>query len=237
MILYLIRHGQSANNSLVDLTQRVCDPDLTELGRQQAELVAKHLASGRERFPRNSAETCHEGYVIDRLYCSPMWRALLTAQPIGKALDLTPEVWTEVHELGGIYLDYGEAGGIVGYPGKSRQEIRAEFPGYVLPESVSQCGWWREEQGFEDLAAFRRRAISVAEEFRRLAKSEERIAIVSHGDFIDALIKALLNRLPDQTTYHYQSNTSISRIDFQHSGRLEIRYLNRVDHLPIEMIS
>lgn len=38
----LVRHGQSQNNALPD-NQRVCDPDLTELGRQQADRTAKYL--------------------------------------------------------------------------------------------------------------------------------------------------------------------------------------------------
>ena len=45
MQLYIIRHAQSYNNALTDWTERVSDPPLTELGEQQADLLAAYLAS------------------------------------------------------------------------------------------------------------------------------------------------------------------------------------------------
>ena len=42
--LFFIRHGQSTNNALADPTQRVQDPELTELGQIQAERVAEYLS-------------------------------------------------------------------------------------------------------------------------------------------------------------------------------------------------
>ena len=51
MELYIIRHAQSSNNALADERERVCDPHLTELGRQQAELLAAHLAAGPDLHP------------------------------------------------------------------------------------------------------------------------------------------------------------------------------------------
>ena len=40
MDLFLIRHGESTNNALADVSQRVADPELTAKGRVQAERVA-----------------------------------------------------------------------------------------------------------------------------------------------------------------------------------------------------
>ena len=40
MELFLIRHGQSANNALGDVKGRDKDPELTELGEKQAECLA-----------------------------------------------------------------------------------------------------------------------------------------------------------------------------------------------------
>lgn len=235
MKLYIIRHAQSTNNALTDLRDRVCDPPLTELGRRQADILARHLATGSSPVPW---ETDHPGYGITRLYCSPMWRALQTAQPIGQALGLAPEVWIDVHERGGIYLDHGESGGIVGYPGKTRSEILAEFPNYILPDGITDQGWWH--QGREDRAACHGRAIRVAEKLRdiqRCCAEDERIAIVSHGGFTDALLKALFNQLPDPQVYYHHFNTAISRVDFHSDGHLEVQYLNLVGHLPLELVS
>jgi broad specificity phosphatase PhoE len=241
MQLYIVRHAQSTNNVLADQRERVCDPTLTELGERQADILARHLADGVELIPpSNSSDGHHQGgYGISRLYCSPMWRALQTAYPIGQALGLAPEVWTDIHEQGGIFLDHGDERGPVGYPGGTRQEIQAAFPNYVLPESISERGWWNRE--FEDWSACCGRAIKVAEELREWAtnngRNDECIAIVSHGGFIDALLKALFNQFSDRRLFYYKYNTAISRIDFRADGRLDVRYLNRVDHLPPKLIS
>jgi len=235
MELYLIRHGQSTNNALVDSQGRVCDPPLTELGRRQAEIVAQHLASETSLTLWEADSRDRRGYGITRLYCSPMWRALQTAQPIGQALGLSPEVWIELHEHGGIFLDYGEAGGIVGYPGKTRLEVLAEFPNYVLPEGLTKQGWWR--GGREDRSACYGRAIKVAARLREWTASDERIAIVSHGDFQDALLKAFFNQLPGRHVHYHHFNTAITRLGFRSDGHLDVQYVNRVDHLPPELVS
>jgi len=238
MKLYIIRHAQSTNNALADHRDRECDPPLTELGRRQVEIVAQHLATGTGLAPWEADSHNRPGYGITRLYCSPMWRALQTAQPVGQALGLAPEVWIDIHEHGGIFLDHGEAGGIVGYPGKTRPEILAEFPNYVLPEGITEQGWWH--QGCEDISACHGRAIKVAEElrsFQQWAASDERIALVSHGGFINALLKALFNQLPGHHIRYHCLNTAISRIDFRSDGCLDVQFLNRVDHLPLELVS
>ncbi|HXV44963.1 MAG TPA: histidine phosphatase family protein [Anaerolineae bacterium] len=241
MKLFIIRHAQSTNNALPDERDRVPDPPLTELGHHQAQLLAEHLATGKN--PELSAWTSVEAsvshnrrsYDITKLYCSAMHRSLQTAQPIAQALNLTPEIWLDIHEHGGIYLDHGAEKGIVGYPGRTRSEILAEFPTCVLPEAITEEGWWT--GGQEDWPSVHGRAIKVVAELRARAASDERIAIVSHGGFIDALIKSLLNQSPSPHVFYYNFNTAISRIDFRDDGRLDFRYLNRVDHLPQELIS
>lgn len=235
MELYIIRHAQSTNQVLENQAERNFDPPLTDLGRRQAEILARHLATGTQREPSTNDNGGRYGYGITQLYCSPMWRALQTAQPVGQALGLTPEVWIDIHEQGGIYLDHGESGGIVGYPGKTRSEILREFPNYLLPEGITEQGWWN--QGKEDRSACIGRAIRVVQELQKRSEGEERIAIVSHAGFIDAFLKALLNQLPGYHLWYHQYNTAISRIDFGRDGRMHIRYLNRVDHLPPELIS
>ena len=232
MELYIIRHGQSANNALGTAVGRSHDPGLTEIGQQQAATVANHLANG-------SCPDCawerREGYEIDQLYCSAMTRALQTARPIGEALGLQPEVWLETHESGGIYLD-GDAGTRQGYPGLTRPEIEAQFPGYVLPQGVTDQGWWNRD--WESLSECMGRAVAVAETLiQRSQYSEERIALVTHGMFTNLLIKALFSQLPAPNIYYAHYNTAITRIDFYDNGTLGLRYLNRVNHLPPELIT
>jgi hypothetical protein len=54
---------------------------------------------------------------------------------------------------------------------------------------------------------------------------------------MDALLKALFRQFPDRHLFYYHYNTAVSRIDLRSDGNLGVRYLNRVSHLPLELIS
>lgn len=232
MELYIIRHGQSTNNALGNSAGRTQDPSLTAIGHQQAAAVAEHLGNGS--CPDRLLDQ-REGYQIDRLYCSPMLRALQTARPIGEVLGLQPEVWTVIHEQGGIYLD-DDDGGRTGYPGLTRQAILDQFPNVILPDAVTDTGWWNRD--WESITESMGRAVAVASELTERGKhSDERIAIVSHGLFTNLLIKALFNQIPAPGIYYHHYNTAITRIDFHSNGPLVLRYLNRVNHLTPDLIT
>ncbi len=243
MELYIIRHAQSTNNALVNQRERVQDPELTELGQRQAQNLAEHLAEGIHPemtigiSEEDTTTRRKQGYGINRLYCSAMKRAMQTARPVGEALKLSTEVWIDIHEVGGIYLDDFETETKVGYPGQTRPEIMAEFPNFVLPGEVTDEGWWN--KGYEDWPGCHGRAIRVARQLHRLAEqlTHERIAIVTHGGFIDALLKALLNQSPSPIFFFHHYNTAITRIDFLPDKRLHFRHINRVNHIPMDMIS
>ncbi len=241
MDLYIIRHAQSTNNVLADERQRVCDPLLTDMGLRQIELLAAHLADGVNKDSRwlssssGSNRQNGRGYHLTRLYCSAMRRALLTARPVGAALGLTPEVWVDIHEAGGMWLDHGEPVGVRGYPGIGRAELLAEFPNYVVPESLTEQGWWCGEH--EDDTAAATRAVRVADTLRSWATRDERIAIITHGAFSDFLLRNLLGQPPAWPIFYHLNNTSISLIRFRANGEISVRYLNRVEHLPPEMLT
>jgi 2,3-bisphosphoglycerate-dependent phosphoglycerate mutase len=243
MELYIIRHGQSTNNvsMIYDAKDREADPPLTELGQKQAAKVADYLANGvnfDQWFERKADE--HEtklGFGITRLYCSPMLRTLQTSLPISKALNLQPEVWTDLHEHGGLHLDTGDERGILGFPGLGRSAMSEQFPGYVLPETITEAGWYDPSHGVEDIAGAMARAIRVASALKAQATSQQRIALVIHGTFADALIKALMNMLPNHEVYFLMYNTGITRIDFRKDGKTVPRYMNRVAHLPTDEVS
>jgi 2,3-bisphosphoglycerate-dependent phosphoglycerate mutase/probable phosphoglycerate mutase len=274
MDLYIIRHAQSTNNALpaeVELRDRVCDPLLTELGYRQADHLAEHLATGRDGWSEAASADPEAGgrpstapYGIKHLVCSPMQRALLTAQrvgralglrpeiwldihehggiyldhgtPVGRALGLRPEVWLDIHEHGGIYLDHGEPAGKVGYPGITRPEVHAQFPGYRAPEALTERGWWRD--GFEEWETCLLRAGVVARRLREMnSGAGESIAMVTHGAFASALVMALVGTPPDARVHFSHHNTGISLVHFRPDGGIRLRYLNRVPHLPPDMIT
>lgn len=235
MRLYFIRHGQSANNARpTQDTPRQHDPALTAIGVQQAEIVAAHLAEKRE-FKASSWSVDEEisGYGITRIIASPMWRAMQTAQIIGQALNIAPEVWDDVHEHGGLYLE--EQGKFVSYPGAKRSEIAATFPNFKLPDSCGEDGWWNRD--FETWDACHLRASTVADRLRTMAASEERIALVSHQSFFGAVLHRLFSMPPYGPTYFNHFNAAIASLDFAPNGVLFVRYLNRIEHLPPELVT
>lgn len=234
MILYLIRHGQSANNLLAEqlkeqpeslpfetyMSQRVAEPPLTELGEKQAKRLGAYA----------------KGMTISRLYCSPMLRTMQTIQPLAESLKRDPTVWIDLHEHGGVFLRPGPNAEAVGYPGLNRAEMSEMFPGYRL-DGISDDGWWQGDE--EDLASCCARAVRVAEELHRMAgelEEDESIAAVSHGTFMDSLLKALLGRLPGNEFYFNHHNTGVTRVDFSSSPSqrrkvVTVRYTNRAEHL------
>lgn len=239
MELYIVRHAQSTNNALYDESVRVVDPPLTAIGLRQAELVAAHLANGIDHetaeIEGQPFDAPAAGMGISRLYCSAMMRALQTGTAIGRTLQLQPHVWVDVHEEGGMWLDHGGPEGIRGYPGMTRQEIADRFPHVVLPQEVGHDGWWR--AGREEWDAFLARAERVAAELRKQCASTERVAIVTHGGFGAYLIRALARVSVDAPTFFHHDNTGITRVRLRPDGRVSIRYLNRVDHLPPDLVT
>ncbi|MDX1991151.1 MAG: histidine phosphatase family protein [bacterium] len=246
MELTIIRHGQSVNNALnEDQVLRVFDPELTEIGKQQAACTADYLKTGEHleklvMIPLDSPERAeHHPYQFTHLYCSAMHRAMQTAQPIASAVGLKPSIWLDIHEHGGIYLE--KEGVVTGYGGRTRLQILEEFPDYVIPDLLTDEGWWNPVQGKEDYAGASGRAIRVASELRQRALNEataaDRIILVSHGTFIDALIKALLFNLPNDRYFHWHYNCAMTRLDLLNDGRVLVRYINRVSHLPKELIT
>lgn len=244
MRLYLVRHAQSVNNALAAVgssEDRVFDPPLTEIGLQQADLVAQHLQDTMDMPP----DRREEPFGLTHLYCSAMTRSLQTTKPIAAALGLSAEVWIDIHEIGGLFLN--DASGIKGFPGLTRSQIETDFPGTIMPDTITEDGWWDAASGRETLDAFISRSIRVALALRERATSYERIALVTHGAFMDALVKALLERSPQSpdAMFFVHYNTSITRFDFGpdaiydgadvRSERLRLHYMNRVAHLPHEL--
>jgi broad specificity phosphatase PhoE len=176
---------------------------------------------------------------IARLYVSPMLRALQTAQPISRALGLAPEVWVDIHEHGGVFTGNPEMGNVVGYTGLTRAEIAAQFPSYRVADGIGAEGWW--VGGYEEMDICYARACRVAERLYALAAEYENatIALVTHGTFLDTLMHALfVPNEPYGNRVHFSHlNTAVSRLDFGKGRRVALRYMNRTDHLPVELIT
>ena len=221
MEFYLIRHGQSVNNASPDALEP--DPGLTNLGREQADRVGNSLkAKG-----------------IHRLYCSPMLRALQTAEIIGRILSLPPHVYVGLHEWDGIWeASVGRYGATL--PGLTRTQMKEICPNAVLPNDVTDEGWLFSE--WENVELMLQRAYRDAGEFIQKAEtihgeSEERVAVVSHGGFLATMICAFFDLTPNDDPDHFaHRNGAISKIRKTREGT-QLRYLHRISHLPREMLS
>ena len=227
MDLFLIRHGESSNNALADVSLRVADPELTEKGRDQIEYAAEYIGKGLHLYP----EEREEGQPgLDRLYCSAMIRAMHTAEPIGRALGMAPEIWVDIHETGGIFLDHGGERGKVGTRGQTRAEITERFPETVVPATVSEDGWWN--KNMEEWYEGQGRAIAVAADLLARAGEHGRIGLVTHGNFMSLLIQALGNQLPGGSEIYEHDNTAITRIAYEPQNKILVEYINRIENLP-----
>lgn len=250
MRVLFIRHGQSANNVLAEshghdyatyMAGRLHEPPLSDIGRRQAELLAERLAAATANPPAPSARLgwVTTEYPITRLYVSPMLRALQTALPISRTLGLQPEVWVDIHEHGGVFTGNPELGNVVGYPGLTSAEMAEQFGTYRLAAGVGANGWWT--GGFEEMDVCYTRACRVAEQLHVLHGECEgtTIALVTHGTFLDALMHALfVPNDPYGNRVHFSHlNTAVSRVDFGKGGRVALRYMNRIDHLPLDLVT
>ena len=244
--LYLIRHAQSANNETWDgsnhLAGRKPDPEITAIGHRQAQTLAGHLAHPQaepRQHPFNQAEEFHFG--LTHVYCSLMTRSILTAEYIATACGLELHALSDIFEKFGIY-DVDDDGNLQGLPGPGRDYFEQRFPRLRLPEEFNDDGWW--SRPVENELAFIERMKKVVNNFRRrLDQGEESIALVAHGDFIDQFVNELMGVVRHQPNYdnHWVANwafhnTSISRIDFV-NGSHNVVYMNRIDHLPNELVT
>jgi broad specificity phosphatase PhoE len=245
MILFLIRHAQSFNNVLevgdydFYMRNRLADPPITELGVRQTDRLAQHFAEYKQSEDQEgwNGDSGHR-YSFTHLYCSPMLRTMQTAQPVSQAIGLQPEVWLDIHEQGGIFTGNPRSGvDFVAHSGLRRSEIAKIFPNYILPDQITEQGWW--PGGHEGHEACEERAARVAEELRHMAKERpnDRIALISHGTFGNNLLKALGKISIQSACYFFHHNTGISRVDFWPDGNVGFRYINRIQHLPPLLLS
>jgi probable phosphoglycerate mutase len=197
----LIRHGQQ-DVTAESTTGDWIDPPLSDHGRQQARLLAASLS------------TIH----IDKIFCSPLKRAMETAQPIGEMHRLEPEVMKDLREVE-IFRDLPPdqtAREAVG------DELLKALRGRMLIEKK-----WDVYPYSESSHEFCKRAINAIE--TAIARNAgERIAIVCHGGVINAYMGHIIGSRYDM--FFRPAHTSIN-IAAAGGDRRVLRSLNDVHHL------
>jgi 2,3-bisphosphoglycerate-dependent phosphoglycerate mutase len=241
MQLFFIRHGQSENNRLWDNTGgnkgRSDDPELTEAGHQQAQLLGQFIKKKDDEAKSNGSLTGlqRDYFGFTHLYTSLMVRSVVTGTYVARALGMRLAAWPEIHECGGIFMDDVETGKPVGRPGKARSFFLSNFEELVLPETVAESGWWdRPFEAYEDRPLRAQKVLAGLLE--RHGGSEDRVGIISHGGFYMELIRVMF-KLEQQQSWFLMNNTAVSRFDFEKEGRITLVYHNRTEHLPPNLVT
>ena len=201
--LYLVRHGQSAGNAEGRFGGHSATP-LSELGLKQAELTAQTLAKEK----------------IDAIYTSDLYRAVQTAEPLAKLLDL-PIVKTpafrerHVGVLEGLTFDESKESFPKDYYALVNRDIH-----HIITKG-------------ESYRHLLRRATDELYEILR-SHQGERVAIYSHTGaicFLTLHLIGAINRDTKQTPWLVTSNCGINRFEIRGRNNIRVLAVNDTRHL------
>ncbi len=201
--LYLIRHGQSAGNAEGRFGGHSPTP-LSELGQKQAEVTAQLLSKEK----------------IHAIYSSDLLRAVQTAEPLAKLLDLqiiTADAFRERHigVLEGLTFD------------ESKQKYPQDY--YALINRNIQHVITKGESYRQLL----RRTTSALNEIFTIHRGEK-VVIFSHTGAICYMTLYLLgaiNRKTQTTPWLVTSNCGINRFEIRGRNNVRVLAVNDTRHL------
>lgn len=180
--LYLIRHAQSQGNTGEDLTTG--DPDLTDVGWEQARRLGERMKSQR----------------LQAIYASPLRRTQETAAAIADVtgLEVFPKADLREVELGQADMDI--------------RLLPAEEQVKIANKIVS-LGTWDAFPGGEGTAGARKRVGGVMDEIVA-GNASKRVAVVVHAAFIQTYVSLILGIPRDFVFYPFNASiTSIRAKD------------------------
>jgi probable phosphoglycerate mutase len=177
--LYLIRHAQSQGNTGEDLTTG--DPDLTEVGQQQAKRLGQRMKSQK----------------LDVVYASPLRRTQETAFAIADVagLDVRPR-----HDL--VEVTMGRADLDI--------RLLPEAEQAVIARRIVAEGTWDAFPGSEGSANARKRVGGAIDEIVA-AHPGQRVAVVCHAGVIQTYISIVLDHPRDFIFYPFNASIASVR--------------------------
>ncbi|MDR1355664.1 MAG: histidine phosphatase family protein [Propionibacteriaceae bacterium] len=227
MHLLLIRHGESENNGIYrttngDLSKLVPDPDLTTLGRRQAEKLAAFFAAGK--LPRP-----------DVLYTSLMRRAVATSLSICETLKMSAIGQLDLHEV--AVADDGPVGAPAPSTGQPASVLRTINPRLIVPDEATEDGWYR--GSFETPATAWDRAQRFTSWLLDTYHGRDNcVALVGHGWFHQLILRVLVLHPPRpdgtlQSWFRMYNTATISLVLPGHFDQelADVLWMNRFDHL------
>ena len=201
--LFLVRHGQSAGNAEGRFGGHSPTP-LSDLGRQQAELTAQAL--GREK--------------IHVIYSSDLHRAVQTAEPLAKLLDL-PIITTpafrerKVGVLEGLTFDESKAAHPKDYYALVNRSVH-----HVITDG-------------ESYRQLLKRATKELHEVLRTHQGEN-VVIYSHTGaicFLTLYLVGAITRYTRTTPWLVTSNCGINRFEIRSRSNIRVHAFNDTRHL------
>jgi len=226
--LLLVRHGESANRARATGATAALDPELSELGFEQAEALGRHLAKS---FRRAEA-----GDVL--VASSPMRRCLLTIRPTVHRLRLAPEDCL----CHGACYEFACVG--AGFTGTTREAIAADFPEFRAV-GFSAAGTWdyRGASARETEAEACDRGARVAEWLRETARGlgqrpgerPRALVLSAHQTLADLLCRLLLEGSSEGWAYgdikYRLRNAGITELLLSQDGLARPGARNDTSHL------
>lgn len=177
--IYLIRHAQSQGNTGEDMATG--DPDLTDVGREQAERLGKRMKDQR----------------LDVIYASPLRRTQQTALAIADVIGL--EVRPR-HDL--VEVTLGQADhDIRQLPPEQQAEVARR---------IDEDGTWDAFPGSEGSARARARIGKVMDGIIA-AHPGERVAVICHAAVIQTYISMVLGIERDFVFYPFNASIASIR--------------------------
>jgi len=199
--LYLVRHAQSQGNTGEDLTTG--DPDLTDIGREQAKRLGERLSRQR----------------VDAIYASPLRRCQETATAISEAsggLEVLPKA--DLREV-----DLGQAD----------TDIRLLPPDQQakVAERIVAEGTWDAFPGGEGSAPARARVGDVMDEIIA-ANTGKRVVVVVHAGFIQTYVSMVLGLERDYIFYPFNASIHSIRANGDRRVLWRLNDVSHLDGMP-----
>jgi broad specificity phosphatase PhoE len=161
LTIYFLRHGETDASQIGSYCGSL-DPDLTLAGYE----MARDFAEAYKDLP------------WEAIFCSPLKRAVATAQPLCEALGLSPQLREGIKEI-----TYGQ------WEGKTPEEINRQFHDEYV-RWLADPGW-NSPSGGEKAVDIARRSSMVLDEIERTYPSGN-VLVVSHKATTRIMLCSLL---------------------------------------------
>jgi broad specificity phosphatase PhoE len=207
LILYLLRHGQTALSREDVFCGSGLDPELTPEGLEMAHAFAKAYREVEWRA----------------VYSSSLRRSITSAQPLCDAVGVNLQARAELNEIA-----YGK------WEGQTKQQVSKEYHDEYISWLADPA--WHEPTGGESAIVIARRGLHVIKEIQKQF-SDGNVLIVSHKATIRIVLCSLLGIDVGRFRYRLACPVgSVSMVEFTSNGPM-LKTLADRSHLSEDLRS